>query len=96
LSAKAAKTTPAGKYGKGGKGGKPAKVAGGGTLTLWSVAYGVIFGGLWWMGWLALQRQPGEDAMSVVWPYAAVGGAVFLLLFHNIAEALARGAAQQA
>jgi hypothetical protein len=80
---------------KAGKPGKPGKVAGDGLLTVWTIAYGVIFGGLWWMGWLAVQRAPGEDPLHVAGPYAGVGAALFFVLMVNISDALARGQQQR-
>ena len=91
-----AKEPKAPKAPKPAKPGKPGKVQGNGLLTVWTVTHGVIFGGLWWMGWLAVQRAPGEDVMHVVGPYAGVAAAVFFLLMVNISDAMARGAQQQA
>ena len=90
---KAPKEAKAPKADKPAKGAKT-KGGGDGLLTLWTLVYGVIFGGLWWMGWLALQRQPGEDAMHVTMPYSLTAAALFLLLMFNISEALTRGAQQ--
>ena len=92
---KPAKEPRASEPAKGGRAGKNAGGASGdGLLTGWTVAYGVIFGGLWWMGWLAVQRAPGEDVMHVAAPYGLTAGALFLILMFNISEALARGAQQ--
>ena len=89
--AKEPKAPKAPKPGKPAKGGKAPKGQGDGLLTVWTLAHGVIFGGLWWMGWLAVQRAPGEDVMHVAGPYAGVAAAVFFLLMTNIADAMGRG-----
>jgi hypothetical protein len=91
-----AKPAKAPKPAKAGKAPKPGKVKGDGLLTVWSIAHGVIFGGLWWMAWLAIERSPGEDPMHVAAPYVAVGAACFLLLMVNIADAMARAQQQGA
>lgn len=76
------------------KAGKARKSQGDGLLALWTIVYGVIFGGLWWLGWLALERAPGEDALHVTLPYSLTAGLIFMLLMLNISDALARGAQQ--
>jgi apolipoprotein N-acyltransferase len=91
---KPAKAPKAAKAAKAGKPARAGKVKGDGLLTVWSIAHGVIFGGLWWMAWLAIERAPGEDPMHVAAPYGAVGAACFLVLMVNIADAMARGQQQ--
>lgn len=81
---------------KASKADKAAKGKGNGLLAVWTLAHGVIMGGLFWLAWLAVVRSPGEDMMHVAGPYAAVAGAVFFILILNIADAMQRGAAAEA
>ena len=90
------KSAKAGKQPATPKPGKGAKPTGGGLLFTWTVAHGVIFGGLFWFAWLAVERSPGESLLSVAWPWMAAAAVLFLTLMFNIANAMAAGAAATA